>query len=271
MATKTKKRERIGRPLSLMSLKELGYIHGNLNAIDEHQSTDGSEAYCFFVTRGYTLVPVKYVGKAYITQTLNSNEKTGMHVDYFFINENPKGKYPIYKAASDLICNNDLLKSLKSYQSNVEFTKPDGDPINSLAHTINAKVNNNHVRYKAGSLNYQKNLESPLTCDWSLFKAVQNSKLQKMPIPSFSVLEDSGIIRPNQKMMCRGPFEFKSDSGLKQVHCYIRLGTGILPVEYWLDNKSRLLSVISSALVCIYEPLVAKSLPDNIKSTIQKM
>jgi hypothetical protein len=51
--------------------------------------------------------------------------------------------------------------------------------------------------------------------------------------------------KQDHRLSYRGVTPLKMDQTDKPLHCFVQTGSGILPYEYWLDNRHRLLAVIS--------------------------
>jgi hypothetical protein len=81
--------------------------------------------------------------------------------------------------------------------------------------------------------------------DWGLFEAVQRLAFDKKSSLSFDLIEGMSLSKPGQSLSYRGTFPMKTGGESIPLHCFNQLGRGILPTEYWLDDRHRLLAVIS--------------------------
>ena len=84
-----------------------------------------------------------------------------------------------------------------------------------------------------------------VTGDWCLFEAVQRLEFDKRTSLSFDLLEGMSLSKTGQHLSYRGTFPTKTGAEGRTLHCFSQLGHGILPCEYWLDDRHRLLAVIS--------------------------
>ena len=84
-----------------------------------------------------------------------------------------------------------------------------------------------------------------VTGDWCLFDAVQRLEFDKRTSLSFDLLEGMSLPKPGQHLSYRGTFPMKTGTESTPLHCFSQLGHGILPCEYWLDDRHRLLAVTS--------------------------
>jgi len=81
--------------------------------------------------------------------------------------------------------------------------------------------------------------------DWCLFEAVQRLAFDKQISLSFDLLEGMSLSKLGHRLFYRRAYPMKTDGQSIPLHCFGQLGSGILPYEYWLDNRHRLLAVIS--------------------------
>ena len=83
------------------------------------------------------------------------------------------------------------------------------------------------------------------TGDWCLFEAVQRLKTGKETVLAFDMLEGLSLLKKGQHLSYRGLYPTKIGGENILLHCFVQLGSGILPCEYWLDDYHRLLVVAS--------------------------
>lgn len=82
-------------------------------------------------------------------------------------------------------------------------------------------------------------------CDWGLFEAVQRLAFDKKSSLNFSLLEGMTVSKLPQRLFYRGLYPMETGDRSLPLHCFAQLGRGILPTEYWLDDRHRLLAVTS--------------------------
>ena len=78
-----------------------------------------------------------------------------------------------------------------------------------------------------------------------MFEAVQRLKISKETVLSFDMLEGLSLFKKSQRLSYRGLTKTKIGAEDIPLHCFVQLGSGILPCEYWLDERHRLLMVTS--------------------------
>ena len=89
--------------------------------------------------------------------------------------------------------------------------------------------------------------------DWSLFESVQRMDFNEKSSISFDLLEGMSVLKEKHKLSYRGVYPMVIDTESVPLHCFVQLGRGILPTEYWLDSSHRLLTVISMNKAYILE------------------
>lgn len=198
------KRRRIGKPFSLTSMKEFGYIHNRLEECSHAESGKGwSESYRFFISRGFNTSPTMPAGRAFVSKRLAGSGRVIIKVDNFVLNENPGPDGPLHRTCAEVVCKNDEIRSMLSYRAESIFSGPDGGQMKTITHNVDAYVEGGRLTCRAGKLKTEQRLNVPLGNCWSLFDAVQDLK-KGSETYSFSLFEDSGIVRPNQKLDYRG-------------------------------------------------------------------
>jgi len=96
------------------------------------------------------------------------------------------------------------------------------------------------------------------TCDWCLFEAVQRLKTSKETVLAFDMLEGLSLLKKDQRLSYRALYPTKIGGENIPLHCFVQLGSGILPCEYWLDDHHRLLAVASMNKVYIFDEQAEK-------------
>jgi hypothetical protein len=126
-------------------------------------------------------------------------------------------------------CRANQLASPTKWQVSSRFIGADGRDIPELASKQNSVAAEGADR---------------VTCDWCLFEAVQRLAFHEQSSLSFGLLEGLSLSKLRHNLSYRGVYPAKT-SGPKMLHCFVQVGSGILPTEYWLDDSHRLLMVCS--------------------------
>jgi len=127
-------------------------------------------------------------------------------------------------------CRNNQLASPVQWRLQSRFTGTDGKHISELPSSNNGMANEKVERN---------------TSDFCLFEAVQRLAYDKDNSVSFDLLEGMRLLKPGHRLLYRGAHPIKTDGRDIPLHCFVQLGSGILPYEYWLDDNHRLLAAIS--------------------------
>ncbi len=127
-------------------------------------------------------------------------------------------------------CRNNKLASPVQWKLQSRFTGTDGKHISELLSSDNGKAAEGAER---------------TTSDFCLFEAVQRLAYDKASSVSFDLLEGMRLSKPQHRLLYRGVYPMKMDGRDIPLHCFVQLVSGILPYEYWLDDRHRLLAVTS--------------------------
>ncbi len=293
MAQAKPRPQRIGTPLTLTSLYELGYIHNEIAPVPSQQGLIPGFSFQVMQTNGYTLRKPNPVGKVFfedVIHLIQSDSKKRNSIDakkisrkdlelkwqadVFINNENPGSVEPLHRQFCQFgYLPSHGLPNMSSYYSKSLFYDPNGQEIESLTYETSLKIYKygSRIKGKAGRLVINKKFEFPITSYWLLFKVTPYGGGDEIPEKTFSVFEDSGIIRPNQKFVYEGKETFPAKDGPLTVHTIARIGTGILPVRYMVDEEFRLLAVVSSALIYVHDAIAAEPLPDEMLQQIDRL
>ncbi len=127
-------------------------------------------------------------------------------------------------------CRNNQLASPIQWRLQSSFTGTDGKHISELLSSDNDMADEEVERN---------------TSDFCLFEAVQRLAYDKDSSVSFDLLEGMRLSKPGHRLLYRGTHPIKMDGRDIPLHCFVQLGSGVLPYEYWLDDNHRLLAAIS--------------------------
>ncbi len=223
-----KKRTIVGENLTPTLLRELG-------AVDRFPSTpadfrpDGNwtHNYRIWTCHGYRESGNENAGTLRITRRADSAKTF-----YLNVRQEIDQTDELTNAVDVTIkCRTDRLASPEQWKLSSRFFRADQKDIPELSTTESGRISG-----RAGRA----------TGDWCLFEAVQRLPFDKRISLSFDLLEGMSLSKPGHHLSYRGTFPMKT-SGKKSIplHCFSQIGNGILPGEYWLDERHRLLAVIS--------------------------
>jgi len=161
----------------------------------------------------------------------------------------------VQQTKARLICAPDALATPRSWQLESVLLDKAGQPVadTRLAHA--AAVKGDTIEAQFGKHKRVSKVSSPFTSNWSLFDAAQRLSGKGMAPLRFALIEDLDLFKPNQRLSFAEKTEV-SVAGGKQLALigYERIGEGILPYRYWVDDQHRLLFVLSGPRAYLYNP-----------------
>lgn len=158
---------------------------------------------------------------------------------------NDEGRTNVVEAEAR--CNNDLLASLVEWKLTSEFVDLEGNPMAGLGSEEKGRATGTGVAITMGAHTLEHNTPWPVTADWCLFEAVQRMRFQQGSSPAFDFVEGLRLIREQHRLSYRGPYAMKRKGLPATMYWFHQIGSGVLPYEYWLDDRHRLLAVATHA------------------------
>jgi len=242
MAKKQSKRTIVGSPLTPVLLKELGALN-EFPFTPEDFKPDGNwtNKYRIWTCHGYRessnenvgFVRLKRIPESDKTFTLNIHQEIAQTDDITNIID------------GTIKCRNDILASPVQWNLSSSFKDANRKHIAELS-----SINNG-----PGT----KSIDGA-TGDWCLFEMVQRLAFDKQNSLSFDLLEGMSLSKPSHRLFYRGIYPIKTNEKNISLHCFVQLGNGILPYEYWLDTRHRLLVVTSMNKAYILDDQAEKSI-----------
>ena len=117
----------------------------------------------------------------------------------------------------------------------VEMTCRTNEIASPLAWTLTRRCLDTEGKEIAGLETSQKrnNSSASVTSDFSLMEAVQRLPFANPKLAPFDILEEMAVLRPAHRLFFDGDRRFH------------HTGSGLLPYQYWLDERHRLLLVVT--------------------------
>jgi hypothetical protein len=230
-----KKRTIVGSPITPSMLVELDAITklstkpGNFNP-----AGNWTHSYRIWTCHGYRESGNENVGSLQITRRVDSAKTFVLKVRQEIIQTD--GLRNIVEGS--IKCRDNQLASPVEWNLLSQFAGPDGKAISEL------RARDNGVATDS---------VTSTTSDWALFEAVQRLAFDKKSSLRFDLLEGMSLSKLSHRLFYRGTYPMKTDDQSILLHCFGQLGSGILPYEYWLDDRHRLLAVISMNKAYILE------------------
>jgi len=152
------------------------------------------------------------------------------------------------KLTAEIHCKDDELSTPISWTFNFESQDETRNPIKITRLRKSAVVKNGKVEITDGKYRQVINAPSAHTVHWALFDAVQRLPRKDFKPLHFTMFDRFDQIKPNQTLSYRKTVDLIVGGNPTQelrLHGYDHLGEGIIPWIYWVDDKGRLLFVVS--------------------------
>jgi hypothetical protein len=155
-----------------------------------------------------------------------------------------------------VICVPDILSSPSSWEITSRFIASDGKPAPQLTTQQSVQISGSNMLIKTAGKTIKRKVKTPVTSDWTLFDAIQRDALFNRLMPaSFTMLEGLSLIKPNQQIS--HPSRTSLDD--TTLFRYSQTGDGILPYDYWLDERHRLVLAVTGARAYILDDNAAQA------------
>jgi len=160
----------------------------------------------------------------------------------------------VYQTDADIKCASDALSSPRSWRIDSVIMGADGEAIKATAVKESVTVKAGKLRVKAGGRTMVRNVSVPFTSDWGLFDVAQRLSGEQTEPLEFAVLEELDMPKEGHVLRYREMSDLALNGRTLRLACYQMLGHGLLPYEYWVDDKRRLLMAISHTRAYIFDP-----------------
>ncbi len=259
----TPKRTIVGSPLTPELLKELG-------AVDEFPQSPGQfdpqgnfmNTYRIWTCHGFRETGNQNVGFLRIERLAGKSDATYTLKIHQGVAE---ANGMLNDIEVNMICLNNQLSSPVKWNLSSRFIDPDGKVISELGTSEEVEVSENTLTVGIGRRTFTRKVTGKYTGDWCLFEAVQRLKFSKASSLSFDMLEGLSLLKQDQRLSYSGAYPMKMSGKNVSLHRFDRLGDGILPYEYWLDNNHRLMAVTSMNKAYILDDQAEKTIKQRIE------
>ena len=238
--TKKSKRTILGSPLTPTLLDELGALR-DFPPLSEDFKPDGNwvNTYRIWTCHGYRESGNQNVGYLRIKRLAKSNDSLTLKAHQEVLQTDAL----VNIVEATIECRNNQLASPIQCKVSSRFIDADGRQIPQLSSDDNGIA--------AKGLNRR-------TCDFSLFEVVQRLEFNRHTSLNFDMLEGLSLFKKDQHLSYRNLYPAKIGGKNISLHCFVQLGSGILPTEYWLDEHHRLLIVTSMNKAYIFDEQAEK-------------
>ena len=152
-----------------------------------------------------------------------------------------------------IACAADVLATPKSWTLTSQIRDLDDQPTTGTRLSETGTVSGGRVEARFGRRRRTQKVAGPVTSNWSLLGAVQRLGGAKTKPLRFTMLEEMDLVKPDQRLEFREAKEF--ELGGRKLHLigYQQIGRGVLPWQYWVDERGRLLFALSGLRALLYD------------------
>jgi hypothetical protein len=169
-------------------------------------------------------------------------------------------------------CADDALFTPRAWRMDCWLDGLDGKPIPQTKVSGQAVLKDGNLELEIGGRTVTRKVPARITSNWSLFDVVQRLPgAQTQPL-SFALLEDLDLVKADQQLIFRESREIKLNGKALKLDRYDHLGQGVLPWQYWVDDRHRLLVAYSGQKAFVFDAEAVKrfaELPKGRKSKIK--
>ncbi|MHC4533847.1 MAG: hypothetical protein ACYS6K_07840 [Planctomycetota bacterium] len=232
---KKSKRTIVGSPLTPTLLDGLSAI-SDFPPSSENFKPDGNwvNTYRIWTCHGYNESGNENVGLLRIKRLIDSDNSIVLKVHQEVLQTDAL----VNIVEATIECRDNQLTSPIQWRVSSRFIDAEGKYISQLSSNDNGSAG---VR------------SSRNTCDWCLFEAVQRLKFNRQTSLHFNLLEGLSLLKKDQRLSYHELFPTKIGRENIPLHCFVQIGNGILPCEYWLNDQHRLLVVTSMNKAYIFD------------------
>ena len=162
----------------------------------------------------------------------------------------PKQHECDHRLSAEIRCRNDDLATPVDWTLTSRFTGGiEGQDASDMDHAEKVELSGKTLRVRIGDRTFRRPVSDRFTADWCLFEAL--GRLPFGDALEFDLLEGLTVWKPGQRLSYRGEIPVTWGTESVSLHCVQQLGMGVWPYEYWLDDRHRLLMVITGVRVYI--------------------
>jgi len=177
----------------------------------------------------------------------------------------------IHRTRATIQCSNDILATPRFWMMDSVLLDRQGKPIELAKVSDVTQVKDGMLINKTGLRTEEFPIGNNYTSDFSLIDAVQRLGLAGASPMPFTLLEGLERIKPNHRLMSGDKTaEVKIGGRQIKLHCYRQIGEGILPQEYWLDDRQRLIVMLGTIMAYIWDPKASERLQTEIDKELKR-
>ena len=148
-----------------------------------------------------------------------------------------------------------------------KFITENGDVIPSLNFQQKTTVEQDHIIYINNGKRVVVEKNEDLCHEFGLIRYLFDPAFTGDKIGTFTFLENGLIVKPGHQISVAS--ELNQSLNEKKFTCYLQMGYGINPIEYYLDENNLLCAAISCFSAKIYNPNAADYYNEFISKSFQ--
>ena len=158
------------------------------------------------------------------------------------------------RTRAELRCAADDLCTPKSWTLTSRSIGLDGRPVKGTEVAETGAIRRGVVEVRFGERRRSEKVPGPVTSNWSLLEAVQRWKAGKIKPLAFTMLEELDLPKPGQRLALRERKDFEWNGRKLRLCGYQQIGRGVLPWQYWVDERGQLLAAFSGVRALLHDP-----------------
>jgi hypothetical protein len=156
------------------------------------------------------------------------------------------------RVQATIICAADSLSTPREWSQVSEMLDRNLDLVRGMRILSTGRFSGRRVARVVEGKRHAISVDRPLTGAWCLFDALQRLPVDAMAPLRFDMLEEMDLHKPEQTLSPLGSADFEFASGSARLRGFRQTGRGILPYEYWLDDKQRLVLAVSGLRAYVF-------------------
>jgi len=252
----------VGRPLSPKVLEDIGVIGGfpeTPAGFDPRASW--VHRYRIWLCHGYYGLLNLDAGYLRIRRTAGSNDEA-FTLDVEQKQVNWEGIVQVMTARIE--CRGDELSSPLRWTFTSEFFDAADRPMPSLALSHTGTIGDGAAVLVRNGIRTELKTAGAITADWCVFDAVQRLPFSESTHLEFDMLEGMTALKTGQALRYGDRHEDRPSFTRGELARFVQIGSGVLPFEYWLDGKHRLLLATSGNRAYILDDRAESRFGDEI-------
>ncbi|MGD8240129.1 MAG: hypothetical protein PVH68_16360, partial [Armatimonadota bacterium] len=106
-----------------------------------------------------------------------------------------------------------------------------------------------------------------LSADWCMFEAVQRLPFASGPALVLDMLEGMSVLREGHRLSYAGVERAALSGGELALHRFHALGHGLLPYEYWVDDRHRLVMAVMGARAYVLDDSAQEAFKQRVEGS----